>query len=100
MKIFQTPEAPYLMRVNIKKQGDKTEYVTLCETSQQNCFEFIKKLIQEQNLSIFESGRKTNVEIREANGSKNGKSVSISFKGLSPLKVKEIIVKSFEVNKN
>jgi hypothetical protein len=41
-------------------------------------------------------GKVTNIEIREAKGGQNGKSVSLSFKGLSPKKVKELIIKHLE----
>lgn len=91
MKIYKEPPPPYLMRINIKRQGDETQHLTLCETSQNQCYEFIKKEIEKQKLSVFQSGRVTNIEIREGLGSENGKSISLSFKGLSPMEVKEIL---------
>jgi hypothetical protein len=92
MKIYEEPKAPYLMRINIKRHPDKTEHLTLCEVTQQECYDFIKNLIEKQNLSIFQTGKLTNIEIREGFGSENGKSISMSFKGLSPKEVKELII--------
>jgi len=87
MKLYLTPEPPHLMRINIKKQGEKTEFITLCETTQKEAFEFIKGLIEAKNISPFAKGNVTNIEIREAKGSENGKSISLSFKGLKPKEV-------------
>ena len=56
MKLFVEPEPPYLMRINIKKQGVKTEFITICECEQQECYDYIKKLIEAQFLSPFQSG--------------------------------------------
>ena len=94
MKIYTTPEPPYLMRINIKKQGGQTEFITLCETTQEEAFNFIKSLIEKQNISPFTKGKVTNVEIREAKGSENGKSISLSFKGLEPKEVYSLIIKN------
>ena len=91
MKVYTTPEPPYLMRINIKKQGEQTEFITLCETTQEEAFNFIKGIIEKQSISPFVKGKVTNVEIREAKGSKNGKSVSLSFKGLEPKEVYSLI---------
>lgn len=96
MKIYKEPQAPYLMRINIKRQGDKTEHLTICETTQAECYDFIKEQIEKQNLSVFQSGKVTNIEIREGFGLENGKAISLSFKGLSPVQVKEILYNSIE----
>lgn len=96
MKTYKEPEPPYLMRINIKRQPDKTEHITLCETTQKECYNFIKAVIKEQHLSIFQTGRVTNIEIREGFGAVNGRSVSLSFKGLGPAEVKELILDSIK----
>lgn len=96
MKIYITPAPPFLIRINIKKQGEITEHVNLCETTQKECFEFVKKLIENQNLSPFQKGKVTNIEFREAEGSENLKSVSLSFKGMNPKEVKSLIIKSIK----
>ena len=94
MKLYTPAEPPYLMRLNIKKQGEKTEFITLCETTQDEAYYFVKRLIESQNISPFVKGNVTNVEIREARGAENGKSVSLSFRGLSPIEVKSLLLKS------
>lgn len=92
MKIYSAPEPEFLIRVNIKKQGIKTEYITLCETTQNDCLYFIKQVIEKQNISPFQKGNITNIEIREAKGAINGKSISISFRGLEPKEVHKLIL--------
>jgi hypothetical protein len=96
MKVYTPSEPPYLMRINIKKQGEQTEFITLCETTQEEAFNFIKGIIEKQSISPFVKGRVTNVEIREAKGSQNGKSISLSFKGLEPKEVYSLILKHIE----
>lgn len=96
MKVYAPSEPPYLMRINIKKQGEKTEFITLCETTQEEALNFVKDIIEKQSISPFVKGKVTNVEIREAKGSENGKSVSLSFKGLDPKKVHSLILKQIE----
>lgn len=90
MKLYEY-EPPYLMRINIKRQGDKTEHITICETTQDECLSFVKSLIEEQGLSPFQTGKTTNIEIREGLGADNGKAVSLSFRGLSPSDTYHII---------
>lgn len=96
MRIYTAPEPPYLLRINIKKLGEKTEIITLCETTQKECYDFIKGIIEKQNISPFVKGRVTNVEIREAKGAENGKSISLSFKGLEPKEVYNLILKELQ----
>jgi len=91
MKIYTPAEPQLLMRINIKKQGSATEYLTLTEITQQECYDFIKSIIKKQSISPFEKGKVTNIEIREALGSKNKKSVSLSFKGIEPKEVLRLI---------
>ena len=93
MKLYTPPPPPTLMRINIKQQGHKTEHLTIEQTTQHELLEWLKKLIERQNLSIFATGKVTAVEVREGIGSTNGKSVSFSFKGLTPLDVKHLILK-------
>lgn len=96
MKIYKPAEPPYLMRVNIKKQGEQTKFITLCDTTQEEAFNFIKSVIEKQSISPFIKGKVTNVEIRESKGSENGKSISLSFKGLEPKEVYSLILKGIE----
>lgn len=95
MKIYN-PDPPFLIRINIKKQGEKTEHLTLCETTQTEIYQFIRELIEKQNLSPFQKGRVTTIEIREALGSENLKSVSLSFKGINCINTKNLILKAIK----
>ena len=97
MKIYQPAEPPYLMRINIKKQGYQTEFITLSDTTQDDVFIFIKAIIEREKISPFVKGKVTNVEIRESKGSVNGKSVSLSFKGIEPKKVYELIINQINI---
>lgn len=92
MKIYKPAEPPCLIRINIKRHPDKTEFITLDECSQNEVYQFVKGLIEKQTISPFVKGKVTNVEMREAKGGVNGKSVSLSFKGLSPKEVYNIIM--------
>jgi len=93
MRIYKPILQPKVLRINIKKQLVKTEILTIEDCTQSEFLEYVKKLIEAQNLSIFQTGKLTNIEIREGQGTMNGKSVSISFKGLEPIEVKNLIVK-------
>ncbi len=100
MKLYQSPPPPTLIRVNIKRQGNETQFITLCECTQEEALEFVKTAITKQNLSPFQSGNVTNVEIRVGEGSVNGKSVSVSFRGLSPRETQAILLSELELLNN
>ena len=89
MKIYN-PQPENLIRLMITKSGEKTEYLTLCECDAPWVLEWLKMLFK--NTSPFVSGKRTTIQIREAIGGKNGKSMSIAFFGLSPIDVKNRIV--------
>ncbi len=93
MRIYKPILQRKVLRINIKKQLVKTEILTIEDCTQLEFLEYVTKLIEAQNLSIFQTGKLTNIEIREGQGTVNGKSVSISFKGLEPIEVKNLIVK-------
>lgn len=95
MKIYQ-PKKDVLFRVNFKKQGVKTEHLTLCECSSDEVYELVSNIVIQAGLSPFQKGRVTNIEIREATGSINGKSISLSFKGLEPKEVRKMIIKEIK----
>jgi len=94
MKIYKNPEPEKLVRITIKKQGVKNEYITVCQTTQAKVYDFVKKLIEKENLSPFSKGCTTNIQLREAVGAKNGKAISLSFKGLDPSHVHSLILKN------
>lgn len=91
MKIYVPDPPPHIIRLQISKAGENAEYLTLSETTAEETIVFLKDLISKQNISIFEEGRVTSIVVREAEGGKNGKSKTVSFKGLTPLQVKELI---------
>lgn len=98
MKLYTPPPPPNLMRINIKKQGYKTEHIAVEQTTQQELIAWLKELIAKQGLSIFETGNITTIEVRESIAGINGKSDSFHFKGLNPSKVATLILKEL-INK-
>ena len=91
MKIYEKkPDS--IIRISIYKQGFDREYLNVCETSMEETMEYCKKLIDKQNLSVFFPGRKTAITIRKAIGSKNGKSINLSFTGLTPKETLDLII--------
>lgn len=96
MKVYIHPIAPTLMRVNIKKLGVKTEFITLCEATQEDVLALVKKVAESQKISPFVKGNVTNVEVRECIDSKNGKAKSISFRGIEPEDFKKLLLKNID----
>lgn len=93
MKIYK-PEPIAVFRVSIRKVGEQTYYISLCETSLQEVIDFFVNLINSQNIPAIQKGYATGIDIREAYGAKNLKSQSISFKGLSPKEVYRLAVEA------
>lgn len=98
MKILKKEPIAYI-HLSILKTGEKTEYVSITETTSSEVQDMIKKVIQSQNLSVFEKGLRTSVNVREYIGSKAGKCISLSFRGLSTTKTKELIIKHINSQK-
>ncbi len=92
MKIFKYEPTDFI-RISIARQGDVTEYLSLVETTIPEVEVFLKELISSKNLSPFAKGKRTSINLREALGGMNGKSKSISFRGLSPKETTDLIVK-------
>jgi len=97
MKIYKY-EPTYFVRLQIVKQKEEAEYLTLHETTIEEVKEMCKKVVVSQNITPFEKGYKTTINIREATGGTNGKSTSLSFRGINPIKVKDLIVDYIESN--
>jgi len=91
MKLY-VHQTTKLVRIAIKKQLDKTMHITLCDCTTKDVIVLCKELVTKQNLSIFQSGRLTRIEIRDCTGSHNGKMTSLSFKGLSTEETYDLIV--------
>jgi hypothetical protein len=96
MKLHTPYEPPTIMRMNIKKQGFETEHLAFEETTSVELLDWSKAIIEKQKLSIFETGKKTTVEVRESIKGQNGKTISFSFKGLSPQEVKQLILEKIK----
>ena len=94
MKLYEF-KTPFLIRVNIRKQGEKTEHLTFCETTTEDLIEKLKQIIEPYLTNPFVGGKKTAVDLRESEASKNGKSKSFSFIGLNCSEVKKIILDHF-----
>lgn len=96
MKIY-TPTKKNLIRLQIRKQGFKTAYITFEGCTLETAKEGLKKLIQSHiKNDPFAKGRKTSFDFREAIGGENGKSESFSFISLEPEECKNIIFKYFQ----
>jgi hypothetical protein len=91
MKIYEV-EPVHLVRICINKKDEQPKYINLIETTAPEVVDMCIKLIEAQHLSIFCKGHMTRIDIREALGAKNGKSKSVSFKGLTVQETFNIIV--------
>jgi hypothetical protein len=80
-------------KVNISfvRLGEPTEYLCLENTTLKEVERACRDAIVLQEVNPFFKGLSTRINIREAVKGVNGKSKSISFKGLSPAKTKDVI---------
>lgn len=90
--IIYEQKPTHLVRIQINKIGDVSQYLTFCETTPQEVEEMCKVVIEAQKISPFASGPKTRIDMRESWGGKNGKSKSISFRGLDTNTTLELII--------
>lgn len=93
MKIYQKREPEYLIRLQIIKQGFAREHLTLSDTTLEDTKVMVEKVVLEQNISPFEKGLLVNVNIREYQNGKNGKAISVSFRGFDPIEVLHLLEK-------
>lgn len=91
MKIYQHKPI-HLVRLTITKLNEETFYLNLCDTNQEEVIIKLKKIIDNEKLSVFQEGNRTRVDIRDCIGGKNGKCKSISFKGLTPKETNDLII--------
>lgn len=99
MKLFVRPKATPVIRVRIYQQKQATKYITICDTTADKCLRVFKSIVEAQKLSPFQTGKVTNIEVREGIGSKNGKSKSISFKGLTTDETYNLIIDYINTHK-
>lgn len=96
MRIYQ-PEPDDIIKVIIYKVGEGRQYLNLYDTTLEEVEAFIKKVIQDKNLSVFEGGKKTQIQIRPYKGGQyliGAKSVS--FRGMSALETYNAIVEAIQ----
>jgi len=91
---FYNPVPENIIRLTIRKAGFNSEYINLHKTNISAVSRLIKRTIESQNISPFVKGPVCAIDIRNCIGGKNGKSVSLSFKGLSPDKVKSLLTEA------
>lgn len=93
MKIY-TPTKKNLIRLQIRGKDQETKYLTFCDTNLNECITEIENLINtvcyHKKISVF-SPVKTSLDFRDCKGGTNGKSKSITFKGLYTFEVFEAI---------
>ena len=92
---LEKPAPPNAIRLQIVKQGEKTEYLSLYECTADEVESHIKDIVKDK-VSLFPQGKTTTVNIREAKEGKNGKGQSFKFYGLAPKEVIVLLIKSLE----
>lgn len=91
MKLYD-PEPDDVFRINITQARSKAERLNVTGiTGVEEGKEIIQQLVVMESSSIVE-GDRTTVEIRRSKGGFNFESKKISFYGLSPARVKELIL--------
>ncbi len=95
MKIYN-PEPLQLVRVSISKKEFKTLHLTFHQVTQEECLRKITEMLCEIKVPSIQEKYQTRVDVRSAIGSKNGKSMSVSLKGLTPLDVYTLLVDRFK----
>jgi len=92
-----TYKAPKLVRVYIRKQGEESFYLNFENTTQQEVYKFIEGIILKQTISPFEKGKVTACDIRKyEEGTFVEKSMCLSFKGINPKQLHELILKELK----
>src|SRR5690554_1476594 len=100
MKIYRY-ETPKIIRVRITKQKHGSCYINLVDTTVEEVIEFISKLVKDNvEVSPFDTGYKTRAEVREYINKKNGNPKSISFRGITPEELEQLIIKHLDESNN
>ncbi len=95
MKIYE-PKPLHLIRLTISKKDEETKYLNFIDTTQDECIKNVMSIIEELKLSVFQEGNQTRMDFRDCIGGKNGKSKSISFKGLNPDQLYKLLTQKIE----
>lgn len=90
MKLITT-EPQQLVRLTINRQGEAAEYINVADTDVLAVKRMLYGLILKHGTPIA-MGYRTSIVVRQYEGSKAGRSESVSFYGKSPKEIKEIII--------
>jgi len=91
MKLYESV-LKKIVRIQIAKKGEEVQYISLEECTMQEVEDMCKMLIAKKNLSVFEKGLVTSINMREFLGATAKKAKSISFRGLSTKETYDIII--------
>lgn len=94
MKLYKH-EPKSLIRVAITKKEHDSIYLTFAETTPEQCLKNIEVLLSQVKVSPIQEKYRTRIDIRHAIGGSNGKSMSISVKGITPKEIEELFIKNF-----
>ena len=90
MKLFN-PLPTKVLRIRIYQDAKEVKYINVIEAEQDDLLDRFRNLIESQNLSPFQTGRRVSIEVRDCFGRKNGKAKSIAFKGLTVQQTYDLI---------
>lgn len=79
------------VRVTITRQEDHTETFSVYEVTQEEFVKHVEKRLK-GHINLFAKGRTLTISIRRCAHWGDGSSVSLSFKGLSPKQVRDIVL--------
>ena len=94
MKLYKH-EPKSLIRVAITKKEHESIYLTFSETTPEQCLKNIENLLSKIKVSPIQERYRTRIDIRHAIGGSNGKSMSISLKGITPKEIEELFIQKF-----
>lgn len=94
MKLYKH-EPKSLIRVALTKKEHETIYLTFAETTPEQCLKNIEDLLSKMKVSPIQERYMTRIDIRHAIGGSNGKSMSISLKGVTPKEIEILFIKNF-----
>jgi|GEM_PF-4835591 len=87
----------YVIRVGIRQTGAKWAGLTLYRITPKEAVLAIQKVIDAQHLSLFTRAKVTSIEVRKNSGHTHiGKTIYFSFRGISPVKTRDLLKKSLE----
>jgi hypothetical protein len=102
IRIFVPVPPPNKVLVNIKRQREPTQHLTLVGGTLEECYNAVREIVQPA-VSAFKEGPSTQVELREyltgVGKIKNGRSMSFTFYGMNPEEVEALLQKSLDPEK-